>query len=107
MMSNSDPLIFWLIHAVFFGIFAYSLLQDALAGFRPRRRTLASLIGYNAMNRARFIATHVAMALLLLHVIDVAEGIRHKLLLTVIDMSMLAYLAFRSRWWLDRVAPER
>lgn len=103
MISNSDPLIFWLLQAGFVAVFSYSLYRDRVTGYRKRRGFLNARFGYDAMNRARFIAIQAVLAVLVLHIIDVAVGVRHKLLITLIDMAMLAYLTFRSGWWLDKL----
>jgi hypothetical protein len=104
MSLDTDPLVFWAVHAAFVAVFLRSLYMDVIAGYRRRRNLLSETLGGDAIERFRFVVVQAVIAVLLLHVIDVAEGISHKLAITVADMAMLAYLTFRSGWWLDRVA---
>lgn len=103
MNFDTDPLVFWLLHLLFVLVFLRSLYMDVVAGYRRRRNLLTETLGGDALERFRFVVVQAVLAVLLLHVIDVAEGIDHKLAITVADMAMLAYLTFRSGWWLDRV----
>lgn len=103
MTLQTDPLLFWALHAVFAAVFLRALYMDVIAGYRRRRSLLTEALGGDAVERFRFVVVQAVIAVLLLHVIDVAEGIGHKLAITVVDMAMLAYLTFRSGWWLDRV----
>lgn len=103
MTLQTDPLLFWALHALFALVFLRSLYMDVIAGYRRRRSLLIEALGGDAIERFRFVVVQALIAVLLLHVIDVAEGIDHKLAITVADMTMLAYLTFRSGWWLDRV----
>jgi hypothetical protein len=100
---QTDPVLFWALHAVFVLVFLRSLYMDVVAGYRRRRSILTEAFGGDAIERFRFTVVQAVIALLLLHVIDVAEGVSHKLAITAADMAMLAYLTFRSGWWLDRV----
>ena len=104
MTLDTDPVVFWAVHAAFAAVFLRSLYMDLIAGYRRRRNLLSETLGGDAIERFRFIVVQAVIAVLLLHVIDVAEGISHKLVITVADMAMLGYLTFRSGWWLDRVA---
>jgi hypothetical protein len=100
---QTDPVLFWVLHAAFALVFLRALYMDVVAGYRRRRSLLTEALGGDAIERFRFVVVQAVIAVLLLHVIDVAEGIDHKLAITVIDMATLAYLTFRSGWWLDRV----
>ena len=103
MTPQSDPVLFWVLQAAFALVFLRSLYMDIIVGYRRRRNLLSETLGGDAIERFRFVVVQAVIAVLLLHVIDVAEGVSHKLAITVADMAMLAYLTFRSGWWLDRV----
>lgn len=104
MTLQTDPVLFWALHAAFAALFLCAVYMDVIVGYRRRRSLLTEALGGDAIERFRFVVVQAVIAVLLLHVIDVAEGIDHKLAITVVDMAMLAYLTFRSGWWLDRVA---
>lgn len=107
MNFDTDPYLFWLLQAAFAALFGYAVYQDLVVGYRRRRSILNGRLGGDAIERFRFIVIQAVCALLLLHVVDVAEGVRHKLAITAVDMAMLAYLTFRSGWWLDKVGTRR
>ena len=116
---NSDPFVFWILHASLGLVFVFGLRKDILIHRGIRSGKINAIVLRGEKSRGMFLAAHALIAAVLLHIIDVAETAKgHKIIVTIVDLSMLGYLTFLSRhwqgqiirisnWWIKTVGPNQ